>query len=156
MQRFGGHRMERKPNQSLFGFLVWVVAFLLVSGCFVPASLFFSGMSTFFSEDLIAPTLGPFLCPENTVAEITSFESTIIEDGYVRPATSYEMHCKSPDNTIIKNLGGSYALIWSGIFVVVSFVLAAILSIVLTIIFLRILRKRDNHNNQTPPLVKIQ
>jgi len=148
--------MDKKTNRTLSGCLVWGIAFLLLSGCLVPVSLFIAGMSTFFSEDLIAPTLGPFLCPENTVVEIISFESTIMEDGYVRPATSYEMLCKSPDDITVKNLGGSYALYWSGIFVVVSLILAGILSIVVTIIFLRIFRNRDNQKNQTPPLVKIQ
>lgn len=148
--------MDKKPNRTLSGCLVWGIAFLLISGCLVPVSLFIAGMSTFFSEDFIAPTLGPFLCPENTVAEIISFESTITEDGYVRPATSYEMLCKSPDDVTVKNLGGSYALIWSGIFVVVSLVLAGILSFVLTLLILRIFRNRSNQNSQTPPFVKIQ
>lgn len=148
--------MERKPNRSISGCLIWVIAFLLVSGCLMPVSLFISGMSTFFSEDLIAPTLGPFLCPENTVAEIISFESTIIEDGYIRPATSYEMLCKSPEDVTVKNLGASYALIWSGIFAVLSMILAAILAVLLTFVFLRLFRKKTNLNNPSPPLVKIQ
>ena len=148
--------MERKPNRFLSGCLVWGIAFLLLSGCLVPASIFVAGMSTFFSEDLIAPTLGPYLCPENTNAEIISFESTIIEDGYIRPATSYEMLCKSPEDVTVKNLGGSYALIWSGIFAFVSVILAAILAVFLTFVFLRLFRKKTNLNNPSPPLVKIQ
>jgi|AutmiccommuBRH23_1029490.scaffolds.fasta_scaffold00280_21 hypothetical protein len=148
--------MERKPNRLLSGCLVWVIAFLLVSGCLVPVSLFVAGMSTFFSEDLIAPTLGPYLCPENTTAEIISFESTIIDqDGFDRPSTTLEMICKSSDGITVQNLGGSYAFIWSGIFAVVGLVLAAILSVVLTILFLRIFRNRGSQNSPTPPLVKI-
>ncbi len=149
--------MERKSNRLLSGCLIWVVAFLLVSGCLVPASLFIGGMSTFFSEDLIASTIGPFLCPENTTPAINTYESTETDvDGFPRQATYYEMVCLDSNGISIKNLGGSYALIWSGIFALLSLVLAAILSVVLTIIFLRIFRKRGNQNTQTPKLVKIQ
>jgi len=149
--------MEMRSKRSLSGCLIWIIAFLLVSGCLVPVSLFVSGMSTFFSEDLIAPTLGPYLCPVNTNAEIITYDSTIIDqDGFTRASTSYEMICKSPDGITVENLGGSYALIWSGIFVVVSVLLAAIFSIVLTLIILRLFRNKTPQTSQTPPLVKIQ
>jgi hypothetical protein len=149
--------MERKPNRLLSGCLIWIIAFLLISGCLVPASLFVAGMSTFFSEEFIVPILGPYMCPENTNAEIISFESTMIgQDRFVRPSTTLEMICKSPDGITVQNLGGSYAFIWSGIFVVVGLILAAIFAIILTFVFLRITRKKANHNSPSPPLVKIQ
>ncbi len=149
--------MERKTNRFLTGCLVWFVVFLVISSCLVPVGMLAGGFTMFFSEDLITSSLGQFLCPVNTFPEIISYDSVRIdEEGIERPSTTLEMVCKTPDGNTVSNLGGSYALIWSGIFVVVSLVLSAILSVVITIIFLRIFRNRDNQKNQTPPLVKIQ
>jgi hypothetical protein len=149
--------MERKPNRLLSGCLIWIIAFLLISGCLVPASLFVAGMSTFFSEEFIVPILGPYMCPENTNAEIISFESTMIgQDGFVRPSTTLEMICKSPDGITVQNLGGSYAFIWSGIVAVISLIPSSIIALFVTIIFLRIFKKRNNDKPQMLPYVKIQ
>ncbi|PKO05049.1 MAG: hypothetical protein CVU41_14155 [Chloroflexi bacterium HGW-Chloroflexi-3] len=149
--------MERNTNRLLSSCLIWVIAFLLVSGCLVPASLFVAGMSTFFSEDLIASTLGPFLCPEKTMPTIKTYQSTELDvKGFPRQATYYEMVCLDMNGISIKNLGGSYALIWSGIFAVFSLILAAVFSVIITFLFLRFFRKKTNLNSPTPPLVKIQ
>jgi hypothetical protein len=149
--------MEQKPKNILTGCLIWSIGFLIISSCLVPAGMLAGGLTMYFSEDLLTSTIGQLMCPTNTIPEIISFESTRIdEDGFTRPSITFEMVCKTPDGTNVTNLGGMYALIWNGIFVVVSIILTAVLLIVLTIIFLRIFRTRDNLKNLTPLLVKIQ
>lgn len=149
--------MVQRPNRLLIGCLIWFVVFLVISSCLVPVGMLAGGFTMFFSEDLITSSLGQLMCPADTIPENNSFESTRIdEDGFKRPSTTFEMVCKTPDGNTVTNLGGMYALIWNGIFVVVSIILAAIFSIVLTLLFLRIFRNRGNQNTRTPPLVKIQ
>lgn len=149
--------MERKPNRSLSGCLVWVIAFLLVSGCLVPVSLFIGGMSSFFTEDLITSTLGTYMCPDNTDPTINTFESTEYDvDGFPRDTTYYELTCLNASGEIVENFGGSYALIWSGIIAGISLLFSAFLAIIVTIVFFRIFKKKTNAGSQMPPLVKIQ
>ncbi|HSM25724.1 MAG TPA: hypothetical protein VK856_12745 [Anaerolineaceae bacterium] len=149
--------MERRPKRLLPGCLVWVITFLLVSGCLVPASLFVAGMSTFFSEELITSTLGTYMCPENTDPKIHTYQSNEIDvDGFSRNATYYEMTCLNASGEVVENLGGSYALIWSGIIAVISLIPSSLIAFFLTILFFRIFKKRNSNEQSLPSLVKIQ
>lgn len=149
--------MERKPKRFLSGCLVWVMAFLLISGCLVPASLFIAGMSTFFSNELITSTLGTYMCPENTDPQIHTYQSVEMDvDGFPRNATYYELICLNASGEIVQNLGGSYALIWSGIIAVLSLIPSALIAFFVTIIFFRIFKKRNRNEPSLPSLVKIQ
>lgn len=149
--------MKSKPNQLLVSCLIWLVGFLVLSSCLVPAGMLAGGLTMFFSEDLITSTLGASMCPSNTIPEIISFETTRIdEDGFERPSTSFEMVCKTPDGNVVKNSGGAYALIWNGIFILVGIIISIILAILLTMIIQKIFRNKFNQNPPLPPLVKIE
>ena len=149
--------MERKPNRFLVGCLIWLVGFLIISSCLVPAGMLAGGLTMFFSEDLITSTVGTLMCPSSTVPEIISFETTRIdEDGFERPSTSFEMVCKTPDGNVVKNSGGLYALIWNGFFIALGIILSMILAAILTILIQRLLKNKSEHNSPYPPTVKIE
>lgn len=149
--------MERKPNRLLIGCLIWLVGFLVISSCLVPAGMLAGGLTMFFSEDLITSTVGTMMCPSSTIPEIISYETTRIdEDGFERPSTSFEMVCKTPDGNVVKNTGGVYALIWNGIFIALAIILSIILAGILTILIQRFFKHKSDQNSPLPPTVKIE
>jgi hypothetical protein len=156
--RSRGHRMERKPNRFLTGFLVWIVSFLIISSCLAPAGMFIGSISSLFTGDLIISTLGSFMCQEDSTAEIRSYKSNRVdEDGFVRPTTYYEMHCVDVNGNSIKNLGGGYALIWSGIFIFIGIIVSSIIAFLITFLIQRFFRNKSNKDPAAPlPLVKIR
>lgn len=149
--------MVQSPNRLLVGCLIGFVVFLVLSSCLVPVGMLAGGFTMFFSEDLITSSLGQLMCPANTIPEIISYDSVRMdEDGFERPSTTLEMVCKTPDGNTVTNLGGSYALIWNGIFILVGLILSLILAILVTDLIQRLMKKKSDQNPSMPPLIKIK
>lgn len=149
--------MDRKPNRLLIGCLICFVVFLVISSCLVPVGMLAGGFTMFFSEDLITSSLGQLMCPAKTIPEIISYDSVRIdEDGFERPSTTLEMVCMTPDGNTVTNLGGTYALIWNGIFILLGLILSFILAVLVTVLIQRFMKQKSDQIPPIPPLVKIE
>lgn len=149
--------MEQKPNRILSGCIVWLIVFFLISSCLIPVGIFISSFSIITADESIIMTLGSFMCPGGSDPIIDSYQSTIMdEDGLPRTNTVFEMKCLDAKGEMVKNLGGSYGVIWVGIFIIGSILISGLLALVLAIPLTKFFRPKFKRNSNLPPLVKIQ
>ena len=101
--------------------------------CLFPVAAFVGGFSTTVTADFVASTIGPFICPEESTAEIITFQTTTTDEfGNEHPATGYEMQCVDSSGNIVREPSPDYAFYWIGLLSVVSLVAAALLAFVLS------------------------
>jgi hypothetical protein len=112
------------------GCVLWVITFCVLSSCLFPMATFVGGFSTTLTADFVADTVGPFLCPEGSTAEIITFQTTTTDEyGTEHPATGYEMQCVDSSGTIVREPSPDYAFYWIGLLSAGSFILAAVLAL---------------------------
>lgn len=121
--------MEPAKTGAVSGCLVWVIAFSVLCACLFPAAMVAGSITSTVTGDSVARILGPVLCPEGTTAEIFTYETTSTDsNGFETPSTAFEMRCVDESGQIVKDLGPTYAFIWTGLLGVVGLVLSAILA----------------------------
>ena len=122
------------------GCLVWaisspvvgdkIVGFGVLWMCLCPLAMAVGGVTSTLTADLVADVLGPYLCPENSTAEIITFATTSRdENGNEHPATGYAMQCVDTKGAVVRQPSPDYAFYWLGILGVGSVVLAALLAV---------------------------
>jgi hypothetical protein len=110
------------------GCVLWLIAFCVLSACLFPAATFIGGFSSTITADFVAGIMGPLLCPENSTAEIITFQTTSVDEfGNERPATGFEMQCVDAGGNIVREPSPDYAFYWVGILAVVGLAAAAVL-----------------------------
>jgi hypothetical protein len=110
------------------GCVLWLIAFCVLSSCLFPVATFIGGFSSTLTADSVAGIMGPYLCPENSTAEIITFQTTSVDEfGNEQPATGYEMQCVDANGTIVREPSPDYAFYWIGLLAVVGLVAAAVL-----------------------------
>jgi hypothetical protein len=110
------------------GCVLWLIAFCVLSTCLFPVAMFVGGFSSTLQADFVAGLMEPYLCPENSTAEIITFQTTTTDEfGNQQPATGYEMQCVDANGTIVREPSPDYAFYWLGLLAVVGLVAAAVL-----------------------------
>ena len=126
--------MKSIAADSASSCLVWFLVFGVLSLCLCPTAIVIGAINTTVQADFVARTLEPYLCPANSTAEITTFESTTRDTyGNETPATAYEMRCVDDRGAVVKAPGPEYAFYWVGGLVVASLILAGVLALLLAI-----------------------
>ena len=98
------------------GCLTWLLAFGVITLCLCPTAGFVGSFSSTLTADSVARILGPYLCPENSTAEIVTHQTTIADEfGNEKPATGFEMQCVDADGTIVRAPSPDYAFYWIGV-----------------------------------------
>ena len=105
------------------GCVIWILAFALVSLCLCPASMV---IGTLLGADAMASVMGPYLCPDNSTAEVVTFQTTSTDEfGNEEPATGYEMRCVNSDGTVVRDGSPDFAFYFIGILALISLIVAA-------------------------------
>jgi hypothetical protein len=124
--------MQAVKAGTVSGCIVWVLVFGLLCACLAPVTMVAGSITSTLAGESVARILGPSLCPDNSTAEIYTYETTLIDSsGFERPSTAYEMRCVDTSGRIVKDLGPTYAFIWMGLLGAAGLVLAAVLAFLL-------------------------
>lgn len=107
------------------GCIIWIVAFGLVSLCLCPLAAGVGSISATFGSDYVAGIMEPYLCPDNSTAEIITFQTTSTDEfGNDSPATGYEMQCVDVAGNIVREGSPDYAFYWVGVLALGSLILS--------------------------------
>jgi hypothetical protein len=124
--------MKSAKTGTVTGCIVWVLVFGLLCACLLPVTMIVGSITSTVTGDSVARILGPRLCPENSTAEIYTYQTTSTDsNGFETPSTAYEMRCVDSNGNVVKELGPNYAFIWTGLLGGAGLVLAAILAFLL-------------------------
>jgi len=109
------------------GCVIWMVAFGIVSLCLCPLAIVGGALASTVGAESVAGVVEPYLCPENSTAEIVTYQTTSIDDsGNESPATGYVMQCVDSAGTVVRVGSSDYAFYVVGVFALASLVLSAL------------------------------
>ncbi len=111
------------------GCVTWFIVFLLLGSCLVPVGVIVGGITSGLNADFVTRTLGPYMCPEGSTAEVHTF-TTAGRDvtGFGTLTTAYEARCVNTNGVIVKDLGPTLGFIWTGIVAAIGFIAALLLA----------------------------
>jgi hypothetical protein len=108
------------------GCVIWILAFGLVSLCFCPVAALIGSLSTTLGGEAVAGIMEPYLCPDDSTAEIITFQTTTTDEfGNLEPSTGYELQCVDAAGNVVREGSADYAFYWIGLLMVGSLVLSA-------------------------------
>lgn len=107
------------------GCVIWILAFGLVSLCLCPLAVVLGALSTTLGAESVAGILEPYLCPDNSTAEVITFQTTTTDEfGNESPATGYEMQCVDEAGSIVREGSPNYAFYWVGLLALASLIVS--------------------------------
>lgn len=119
--------MKSAATGTASGCLIWILAFGLVSLCLCPLTMAIAGVSAAIRAQSVATILEPYLCPENSTAEISTYQTTITDDsGSESAATAYEMECIDAAGNVVRESSPDYAFYWVAVLAVGSLILSGL------------------------------
>lgn len=122
--------MKNAKTGTLSGCLIWIIVFVILSFCFVPASMMIGGFTS--ATNFAVQTIGPLICPEGTIGQSYSYPTTTTDEfGNSQPSTAYELHCVDTNGEVVKEDPILFAFLWMGSTVVIGLGLAALLAFAL-------------------------
>ena len=88
------------------GCVTWLIVFLLLGSCLVPVGVIVGGITSGLNADFVTRTLGPYMCPEGSAAEVHTY-TTAGRDvtGFGTLTTAYEARCVDANGNMVKDLG---------------------------------------------------
>ncbi len=111
------------------GCLIWIVVFGILNLCLCPAAMMIGGFTSV--SNFAMQTVGPFICPEGTVAQSYSYATTTTDEfGNSQPSTAYELHCVDSNGDVVKEDPILYAFLWIGAIVLICLGIAGLLAFV--------------------------
>ncbi len=116
--------MKQASTGTISGCLVWIIAFMAISACFVPAAMMVGGFTSV--TDFAIQQTGQFICPDETTPEVRSFAT--YGSG---PSTTYVLECVDASGNVVMEDPVGFAFLWMGILVAIGLALSAILAFVL-------------------------
>src|SRR5690606_5605798 len=123
--------MKSLTAGSASGCLVWLLVFGVLSMCLCPVATFIGGFSSTIQAEAVGQFMAPYLCPDDSTAEIITFATTTRDEfGNERPATGYEMQCVNAAGVVVREPSPDYAFYWVGLLVVGSILLSGVLALV--------------------------
>jgi hypothetical protein len=82
-------------------------------------------LSTTLGAESVAGILEPYLCPDNSTAEVITFQTTTTDEfGNESPATGYEMQCIDTAGNVVLEGSPDYAFYWIGLLALGSLVVS--------------------------------
>lgn len=114
---------------TVSGCLVWLVLVAVFGVCLIPLGFVFA----LFTEttELAARTVGPIVCPANSVAKIETSPTTYIdENGVELQAVGAEMVCVNEAGTVVANPAPLPNWVWGGLVFLSAVLLAGLLAFV--------------------------
>lgn len=122
--------MKQTSAGALSGCLVWVIAFVIISMCFLPVSMMIGGATAV--TDFAMQTVAPLICPEGTSAQSRTYATTTTdENGNRQPSTAYVMQCVDSNGDVVKEDPVVYGFLWIGGIAGIGLIFAGILAFVL-------------------------
>lgn len=107
------------------GCVIWILSFGLVSICLCPLAIAIGAISSTVGAESVANIVGPYLCPDNSSAEIITFQTTTTDEfGNESPATGYEMQCVDAAGNIVRESSPDFAFYWVGLLALGSLILS--------------------------------
>lgn len=140
--------MKSAKTGTVSGCILWILVFGILCMCLFPVTMVIGSITSTVTGDSVAHILGPGLCPAGSTAEIFTYETTTSdENGFETPSTAFEMRCIDDNGDIVKDLGPTYAFIWTGILGGIGLILSAVLAFLLAApagaLIARVLKKRQ-------------
>jgi hypothetical protein len=131
------------------GCVIWAIVFGILATCLGSTAMLIGSLT--FGTDLAVRTVGPLVCPDNTTAQINTYETTTTDDnGFESPATGYEMQCRDKNNSVVKTDSIGFSFYWMGILVAAGAILAALLSFLVAgpagVLIARLIKKNREPN----------
>lgn len=123
--------MRKTQTTAISGCLIWFFLISIISTCVMPVFMMAGSLTSF--TDFAINTTGGWICPEGTTPQRNSYQTTIRDDGFDRPATAYELQCVDASGEVVMTDPVGYAFLWIGIFVAVGFVISVALSFVFAV-----------------------
>lgn len=133
------------------GCVIWILAFGLVSLCLCPIAAAIAGLSSTLAADSVAELMGPYLCPEDSTADVVTFQTTITDDsGSEEAAVGYEMRCVDAAGTVVRESSPDYAFYWVGILILISLVVSGGLAFLVAAPLGAFIARRNGRSTATP------
>jgi len=108
------------------GCVIWILAFGLVSICLCPIAAVIGSLSTTLGSDAVTGMMEPYLCPDNSTAEVIIFQTTTTDEfGNIEPSTGYKLQCVDAAGNVVREGSADYAFYWVGLLMVGSLVVSA-------------------------------
>ena len=124
--------MKSAATGTASGCVVWVLTFCVLSTCVLSAVVPLVGAVTSTNEAFVESTIGPYLCPQGSTAELTTYETTGVDSsGNPISTTAYEMQCVDANGNITREPSVDYAFMWIGILAVIGLVVSALAAFLL-------------------------
>ena len=124
--------MKSATTGAVSGCVVWMIVFCVLSACLLPVAIPVGSFAIELSPDFVTDILGPYLCPQDSTAEIVTHQTTSVDSsGVRRPATAYEMQCVDSNGNVVREPSPIYAFIWFGILAVTGLILSALIAFLL-------------------------
>ncbi len=119
--------MKSATTGAVSGCVVWMIVFCVLSACLLPVAIPVGSFAIELSPDFVTDILGPYLCPQDSTAEIVTRQVT----GVRTPATSYNMQCVDSNGNVVREPSPDFAFIWLGILAVTGLILSALIAFLL-------------------------
>lgn len=116
--------MKSATTGAVSGCVVWMIVFCVLSACLLSVAIPVGSFAIELSPDFITDTLGPYLCPQDSTAEIVTRQVT----GVQTPATSYNMRCVDANGNVVQEPSPNFAFIWLGILAIIGLILSALIA----------------------------
>ena len=126
--------MKSATTGAVSGCVVWVIVFCVLSACLLPVATTVGVLVPLsrLGIDFVADTLGPYLCPQDSTAEIVTHRSSGVgTDGRRYDSTSYEMQCVNSVGNVVKEPSQDYVPIWLGILAAAGLIVSALFAFLL-------------------------
>jgi hypothetical protein len=144
--------MKSGKTATLSGCVALLIAFCILGSCLLPFGLVVGGITSTVSADFVAQTLGPYMCPQGSVAQVHTFETTSRDaSGFENAATGYEVRCVNPAGELVKDLGPTVGFAWTGILAVASLLVALLLAFLFASSVGALVAKLRSRNSASPP-----
>ena len=124
--------MKSATTTAVSGCVIWFILISVITSCILPVFFIAGSVSSF--SDFAINTTGNWLCPDGTVPQSYSYQTTTHdENGFERPTTAYELHCVDAGGTVVKRDPIVYAFLWIGLFALAGLIVSAVLSFVFAV-----------------------
>ena len=135
------------------GCVIWLLTFCLLGSCLIPVAAAVGGITSTLNANYVARLLGPTMCPEGSMPKVHTYATTSQdENGFEHPSTGYEVRCENADGRIVKNLGPTYAFVWTGILMSMGLVTAGVLAFLFAAPVGAFIGRLTNRSAKTPGL----
>lgn len=122
--------MKPAATGTISGCIIWFIVFGVIGSCLIPLTMMIGGFTSV--TDFAMRTVGPFICPDGTIAESRSYATTTTDEfGNRQPSTAYVLQCTDVNGIVIKEDPVLYTFIWIGGLGLIGLVISALLAIVL-------------------------